>query len=200
MSQTARHVVSSKPAAGGAVWSAPLGTKVPQDATTALDQAFTALGYISEDGVKENGSISVTTIKAYGGATVLAIEGGNDVTYTFTPIEYDNPVVQRELYGQDNVAVDDSGALKSVKMADIQHPERVYVFEHVLSNGVIEREVLPCAQVTGIGTNTHSSTAALGPEVTLTPYPDAAGFKGYKYFAEAVATGRADASPAKDAK
>ena len=84
MAQTSKNVVYSKPAAGGAVWSAPAGTAVPTDATTALDKAFVSLGYISEDGVAENGSINVTTLKAYGGTIVLAIEGGNDVTYTFT--------------------------------------------------------------------------------------------------------------------
>ena len=195
MAQTASHVVSSKPAAGGAVWSAPAGTALPTDATTALSPDFVALGYISEDGVQENGSINVTTVKAYGGATVLAVEGGNDVTYVFTPIEYDNPVVQRELWGQGNVEVDEKGKLKSVKVGDDPHEQRVYVFEHVLSNGTIERDVLPAAQVTGIGTNTYSSTAALGPEVTLTPYPDGDGYKAYKHFA-AVTTQAAGASKA----
>ena len=106
MAQTSSNVVYSKPAAGGAVWSAPAGTALPTDATTTLDKAFTSLGYISEDGVAENGSINVTTLKAYGGATVLAIEGGNDVTYVFTPIEYNNPAVQKELWGQGSVDLD----------------------------------------------------------------------------------------------
>lgn len=186
MAQTSKNVVYSKPAAGGAVWSAPAGTAVPTDATTALDKAFVSLGYISEDGVAENGSINVTTLKAYGGTIVLAIEGGNDVTYTFTPIEYGNPAVQKELWGQGNVELDEGQALKTVKVGDGAHDRRVYVFEHVLSNGTIERDVLPAAQVTSVGTNTYSSTAALGPEVTLTPYPDESGYKAYKHFAKAA--------------
>lgn len=184
MAQTAKNAVYSKPKAGGAVWSAPIGTKLPADATTALDTAFEAWGYVSEDGIAENGSINSNTVKAYGGSTVLTIEGGNDITYTFTPIEYANPTVQKELYGDTNVEADTDGSVKTVKLTDEPHEQRVFVFEHILSNGRVERTVLPCAQVTGIGTNTYSSTAALGPEVTVTPYPDASGVKGYKYQAK----------------
>ena len=72
-----------------------------------------------------------------------------------------------------------------MKVTDDGHPTRAFVFEHVLSNGMVERDVLPCAQVTSIGTNTYSSGDALGPEVTVTPYPDSTGVKVYKYFAKA---------------
>lgn len=185
MAQSVKNTVYSKPKAGGAVWSAAEATTPPTDASSTLVDAFGGWGYVSEDGIKENGSISSTTQKAYGGSTVLTIEAGNDVTYTFTPLEYANPVVQRELYGDGNVKADD-GALTSVKMTDDAHGRRVFVFEHILSNGQIERDVLPCAQVTAIGTNTYSSSAALGPEVTVTPYPDENGVKVYKYFASAT--------------
>ena len=47
-----KNVTAAKPKIGGAVYSAPLGTTLPKDATTALDKAFKALGYISEDGLK----------------------------------------------------------------------------------------------------------------------------------------------------
>lgn len=47
----ANLVTVSKPKVGGAVWRAPLGTTLPTDATSALDNAFKSLGYISEDGM-----------------------------------------------------------------------------------------------------------------------------------------------------
>lgn len=184
MAQTAKNAVHSKPKAGGAVWSGATDATLPTDAAAELDSGFSAWGYISEAGVKENNSPSVTTKKAYGGSTVLTIEAGNDVTYTLTPLEYVNPTVQRELYGTSNVS-DSTGTLTEVKVTDDGHPTRAFVFEHVLSNGMVERDVLPCAQVTSIGTNTYSSGDALGPEVTVTPYPDSAGVKVYKYFAKA---------------
>lgn len=43
---TEANVTTAKPKIGGAVYSAPLGTALPTDATTKLDDAFKALGYI----------------------------------------------------------------------------------------------------------------------------------------------------------
>lgn len=185
MAQNVKNAVYGKPKVGGAVWSAPDATELPTDASTELGSGFEGWGYISDAGIAENGSISSSTTKAYGGSTVITIEAGNDITYTFTPLEYMNPVVQKELYGTSNVT-EATGALSSVKLTDDAHERRAFVFEHILSNSMVERDVLPCAQVTAIGTNTYSSTAALGPEVTVTPYPDASGVKVYKYFAKAA--------------
>lgn len=191
MAQTASNAVYSKPKATGCVWSATPGSALPTDASTELDTAFEGWGYISDDGIDEGHDFSSDSVKAYGGATVLVIEGGDEVSYEFTPLEYTNPVVQKNLYGDSNVVTDTDGkTLKSVKLTDDAHVAKPYVFEHVLSNGLIERDVLPSAKVTSIDTNTYSSGAALGPKVTVTPFPDESGVKVYKYFAKA--TGRSE--------
>ena len=59
-----KNVTAAKPKVGGAVYSAPLGTTLPTDATTALNVAFKALGYISEDGLKNKNSPSSENVKA----------------------------------------------------------------------------------------------------------------------------------------
>lgn len=183
MAQTASNAVYSKPKAGGAVWTAPPGTELPTDATSALAAAFTAWGYISDDGVTEGHSLSSDSQKAYGGAVVLVMESGDELTYEFTPLEYTNPVVQSELYGAGNVKATGKD-LTSVQITDDSHEAKPFVYEHVLSNGIVERDVCPSAKVTGIDENTYSSSAALGPKVTVTPFPDEKGVKVYKYFAK----------------
>lgn len=187
MAQTSKNVVFSKPKATGAVWSAPEGTTVPTDATTALDTKFESWGYISEDGVEEAHSLSSETVKDYGKSAVLVIDGGDDATIAFTPIEYTNPVVQKNLYGTSNVSTDEDGALSGVKISDDSKEVNAYVLEHVLSNGIIERDVIPRGKVTAIDTNTYSAGAALGPKVTITPLADDDGVKVYKYFAKVSA-------------
>ncbi len=186
MAQTAKNVVFSKPKASGAVYVAPEGSTLPTDGVANLDKAFVTCGYINEDGVAENHDIESETVKDYGKTPVLVIDSGDEVTIEFTPIEYTNPVTQKLLFGDANVTTDTDGALKSVTMTDDAKEVRCFVFEHVLSNGMIERDVYPRAKVTGIDTNTYSAGAALGAKVTITALASEEGPKGYKYFAKAT--------------
>ena len=185
MAQTATNVVYSAPKASGCVYRAPEGTTAPTDASAALDKAFECVGYISSDGVNENHSLSSETVEDYGKTTVLVIDGSDEVTVDFTPIEYGNPTMQAAIYNSSNVK-SSSGKLTSVTINDDAKEVCVYVFEHVLSNGRIERDVYKRAKVTGIDALNYSKSSALGPKLTLTALVDDDGNKGYKYFADAT--------------
>ena len=81
------NVTAAKPKVSGAVFAAPVGSTLPTAVGTTLDAAFKELGYISEDGLTNGNSPESTTIKAWGGDTVLTIQTSKEDTFGFTLIE-----------------------------------------------------------------------------------------------------------------
>src|SRR5687768_14335414 len=102
MSSTA-NVLAGKPLATGGVLVGPVGTAAPTDATTSLNAAFKAAGYVGEDGLTEATDRSTEKIKAWGGDTVKVIQTDFAVTYTFTFLETLNSDVLKTVYGDANV-------------------------------------------------------------------------------------------------
>ena len=94
MAGTATNVTAGKPKTSGAVFSAPIGTTLPTNATGTLDAAFKDLGFVSSDGVTRSISKSTTTIKEWGNGTVLITEDEKNVQVKLKLIEYLNPDVQ----------------------------------------------------------------------------------------------------------
>lgn len=86
----AMNVTAAKPNKAGAVFNAALGTTLPTDTTTALDEAFVNLGFISEDGVTNTNSPSCEDVKAWGGDIVLSTQTEKKDEWKFKLIEANN--------------------------------------------------------------------------------------------------------------
>ncbi|MBF1743374.1 phage tail protein [Streptococcus mitis] len=177
---TSANVTAAKPNISGAVSSAPLKTALPQDAKTALNEAFKTLGYISEDGLTNENSPESEEVKAWGGQTVLSSQTDKKDTFKFKLIESLNVEVLKEVYGVDNV----TGTLATgitVKANANELPEHSLVIDMMLKNGSVKRIVIPRGKVSEIGEIGYKDGEPIGYELTITALPDEQGNTHYEY-------------------
>lgn len=176
----ASNVSAAKPAVNGAAYSAPAGTTLPTDATTALSGTFTSLGYLTEDGLVNADSISAEELKAWGGDVVYNLQTSHTDHFTFTMMEAANPDVLKEYHGDSNV----SGTLAAgitVTANAKDKVEKVWVFDMVLKGGILKRVVVPCGTVAETGDVTYTDSGVITYQVTLYTRPDSAGNTHYEY-------------------
>ena len=172
-------VVAGKPKVGGAIWSAPLGTALPTDATTALNAAFKDLGYVSDDGLTNELTTDTEEIKAWGGDTVLTAQTGTSDTFTYKLIESLNIEVLKEVYGASNV----TGTLATGIKISVNSKEKI---DHVIVvetavRDKFKRIVLPTAKIKEMAEITYVDGNPVGYEVTVQALPDSSGNTHYEY-------------------
>lgn len=174
------YVSTGKPKVGGAVYRAPKGTTLPTDATTALNPAFVCLGYVSEEGLKNNGSRSSESIKAWGGDVVLNPQTEKTDEYKLTLIEATNPEVLKAVNGENNVSGSlDSGLTVAVNSEELG--DYIWVFETIMKGNILRRHVLPDASITTVDEVTYDDKSAIGYALTIAAHPDSSGNTHYEY-------------------
>lgn len=176
------QVTAGKPKVGGHIFRAPVGTTLPTDATTALDNAFIDMGYASEDGLTNANSPESTVIKAWGGTPVLTIQESKEDTFQLVFISAENVEVQKMVYGNTNVTGNSFSTGVSVTANAKELEEAAYVIETIARGNIAHRIVIPRAKPTEIGEIVYSDTDALGYDVTLGCTADEAGNTHYEYW------------------
>lgn len=179
--QSSANVTFSKPGASanksGYIWVAPLGTKLPTDATTELDTKFVGLGYLSEDGLTEPASYEPgDDIVAAGGDTVAQADPTFSKTWTGTCIEALNEDLIKVAYGSANVTVEPASGtdgLITVKEQASELEHHVIVIDEMLKGGRKRRNVMADATFLITGDISHVHTALVNFEFTINAYPTA---------------------------
>lgn len=181
MSNNKNNVTTGKPKVGGAVFRAPISTPLPTDATTELNVAFKCLGYISEDGLTNDGSRTTQSIKAWGGDVVHVSTTDKKDDFTMTFIESLSAEVLKLVHGDSNVTGSlEDGMTVAAGSGDLE--DYAYVIEMIMTGGVLKRVVLPSASVSNVAEVQYDDSDAVGYGVTLTAMADSAGNTHYEYF------------------
>jgi|SRR5690625_4708268 len=184
----AKNVTTAKPKIGGAVHSAPLGTQLPSDAITELDDAFKSLGYISEDGMSNENSPETENIKAWGGDTVANVQTSKEDTFSYTLIESTNINVLKEIYGADNVTGDLETGI-TIKANNKELEEHCLVVDMILKGGILKRVVIPSGKVSEVGEISYKDDEAVGYETTIECIADGEGNTHYEYIQKPTTNG-----------
>lgn len=167
MANNINNVSIGKPKIAGAIWRAPLGTALPKDASTELTAEYKCLGYISDDGFKQETKRDSDTVKAWGGDVVARPQTDFDDTFSATLIETSNADVLKAVFGDENVKVDETGKVITVDAKSDDLPFAVYVIDIALSNKALKRVIYPYAKPTEIGEITYNDSDPVGYETTF---------------------------------
>lgn len=184
MANTALNVSTGKPRVTGGIYRAPIGTALPTDADTALDNAYISLGYIATDGVTHSFELDSGEYRAWGGDLVMAYLNSKTHRFAFGMIEVLNPEVHKTIHGTANV----TGTLAtgiSIVADGKDMTEYVYVIELMLRDGALSRIVIPDGKITELGDVVYQDADAINFPVTVTAQADDSGNAYYEYIKKA---------------
>lgn len=165
MGNTATNVQAGKPNINGAIYFAPLGTKLPASTKEELDQAFSCLGYISEDGISNGNAPENTDVKAWGGDVVLSTQTSKTDTWSYKLLESLNAAVLKMIYGSDNVKGElNTGITVCATTEDVE--SGVYVIDTSMGSAN-KRIVIPNGKISGLEDITYKDNEPVGYGVTV---------------------------------
>ena len=172
------NVSAGKGVKGGYIFSAPVGTPLPTDIKTDLNEAFKCLGFISEDGYVETVEEDSNDIVDLNGDLMDSSNSNRVESAQFTLAEIKAETLKRQ-YGENNVT--DEGGIITVHHNSDSHSVFAYVLELVLKNGRRWRKVIPQGQSSELDDLTVASSELCQRALTMKYLTDETGNTCYDY-------------------
>lgn len=190
-SEVAEIAAPSPRVSGGVRW-APLGTPLPEDATTLLedvDPAYITLGRVKDEGIKRTEDRANTKVYDWGGNTIAILQTQFGIMVTFNLLQMMNANVQAAAHGYDNVDVTDATATTgteiSVKVNAQLLDTGIWVFESYYQK-MKGRLVLPYARPTKVDGPTWTHKEIASYNMTLESMPDNDNQHAYEWWNDGV--------------
>lgn len=175
---TTANVSAAKGVKGGYIFSAPVGTELPTDIETDLNEAFKVLGFISEDGYVESIEEDSNDLVDMNGDLMDSSNSGRVESAEVTLAEIKAETLKRQ-YGAENVT--DADGVITVKHNSNSHGSFSYILELLLKDGRRWRKVVPIGQSSELGELTIASTELCQRPLTIKYLTDEQGNTCYDY-------------------
>lgn len=158
----------------GKIYTAPIGTTVPDDATTAWGVGWVDLATISEDGMTTSFNEDTSEIKQWGGGVVRKMITSSETTFAWKCLESSKQVMETFF----KAAVDDTD--QSLEIKGGVRSEAMWGID-VLDGVTHVRFVIPRGELSERGDIVWKADEAVGYEMTVTAYQDANGVAATMY-------------------
>jgi hypothetical protein len=160
-------VIVNKPSnVGGGITCGPIGSVIPEDATSKLPETQDLLGLVSSDGVTLTTDSSDEDIFVWGGVKARKVRSEFSATFGAVLYSTANPKTLRAVLGEDNVEVE--GGKITVSHSSDLAPEQVFTVETKdPGTNTARRFYIPKGQLTVSGDRTLVDAEADSFEVTI---------------------------------
>lgn len=183
------EIVAPSPKVTGGVRVAPLGTPLPIDAVTPLDDAFISLGRVADDGIDKTEDRPKSDKFDWGGSLIATLQDHFMLTLKFRLLQLVNADVQRAVHGYENVEVIEATASTGTQISSKINAklldQGIYVIDayYMKMSG---RLVLPIARPVMVGPLkwVHKDLATY--ELTVQAFPDNENNTAYEYWDDGV--------------
>lgn len=167
----------------GAIYVAATSATAPTGATTSLT-GFSALGYVSADGVTETRDRSTNQIRAWQNSDLVR-EVVTEATATFQAMLLETSADTLGLYYGSSVDTSDGSVEVNPAATGGRHS---FVIDLIDGSEAI-RTYIPSGEILSVGEQVYQNGEAVGYDVTITAYADATAGYSFKKFYSALVDG-----------